>query len=209
VNTSCQHDTRLPSGRLPLSFGVPAGRPRGWAGVLVSTVQARLPATPDSVARARAVARDQLRNSGLQAIADDAVQLVSELAANAVTAGRRARRADIVVRLALGPDAVRVAVANRAGLWRLAGFLLGQRLARASIGTFAESGRGLAIATAISQHTGWYRSRGWTIVWAELEIPGRASGRAASARRQVTCPGQSIRDRHAALPSGVEATRVT
>lgn len=213
MNASYPDVAQLPPGRLAQHRGVLPGRPGPWPGGLVSILQARLPARPDSVAQARSLASTQLGRWGLQPIADDAAQVVSELTANAVTAARRARCADVVVRLAAGPAAVRVAVANRAGRWRLVSFLLLRRLLRPRLVLLAESGRGLTIATALSQHVGWYRSRGWTIFWAELEIPGRAADRDSMPRRQVTCPGHEIQDRitagQAAGPAGAAAWPVT
>lgn len=175
MDTSCRVSVQQPPGRLPVRRGVLPGRPAGWAGQVVRTVQACLPAAPESVPKARTLTGLQFCTWGLPGLAEDAVLVVSELTTNAVTAARRAGSGDVVVRLALAPGAVRVAVANRAGRWRLATALSLGRLTRLPPGALAESGRGLAIATAASQRIGWYAVRGWTIVWAELDIPGRAA----------------------------------
>ncbi|WP_411158275.1 ATP-binding protein [Streptomyces sp. CBMA29] len=125
----------------------------------------RLSATRCGARLARHLAVRQLDVWGLpygSAVSDTAATIVAELAANAVTHGRVPGR-DFELRVALGPEAVRVEVSDA-------------RIERkppvpadiASPSGDAEAGRGLVLVQALSQAWGVAPREVGKTVWADI-----------------------------------------
>jgi anti-sigma regulatory factor (Ser/Thr protein kinase) len=128
-----------------------------------SEVTRRFPATVHGPRLARRFVNETLAAWRLEAAADDAAVVVSELVANAVVHAR----SDAVVGITRAPGGIRLAVADR-----------GSELpARADLDTGALRGRGLAMIAAMAQRWGHQVVEGGKVVWAELPAFG-ASGAA-------------------------------
>lgn len=121
------------------------------------------PAAPVSVPRARRFVADTLTCWGLAGAAGDSVQVVAELAANAVREGERNGRPEILLRVAFSSRFVFV----QAGDHSPQPPPRPRRRARGA----AEHGRGLPITRALSRRLAWYEQDGWKIVWAAIPVP--------------------------------------
>jgi anti-sigma regulatory factor (Ser/Thr protein kinase) len=145
------------------------GIPDGYGGLPVSTASAArvLPAEPVSVPTARRFAADALASWGLDGVVSDTVQVVAELAANAVREGERSSRPEILLRLACSPQFVFVQAGDHNPAAPPAPAAPGARS--------AEHGRGLTITQALSRQLAWYQEGPWKIVWAAIPIPAAAS----------------------------------
>jgi anti-sigma regulatory factor (Ser/Thr protein kinase) len=152
-------------------------------------LEAELPAAPESAGTARRLARELLADWGLAARTDDVLLVISELAANAITASRDRDRAAVAMWLVRTADGVLLAVGDPAPA---DGLLPSLRLGPAGPASgaseagnpaaLAEHGRGLAIAAAVADGIGWYRAGRWTVVWAEFRGPADGGGGGAADR---------------------------
>lgn len=138
---------------------------------MAKRLHAVLPAAPETAGIARQLARERITDWRLTTLADDVVQVVSELVANAISAAQANGSGQVALWLACRPGTVFVAVANRT--------CLAARIAepgRLPASDLAERGRGLAIAAALSRRIRWHGSADWTIVSAEFGTPTQAKG---------------------------------
>ncbi|WP_432109635.1 ATP-binding protein [Streptomyces sp. AA1529] len=119
-----------------------------------------LPREPESAAIARRLVRAACTAWALEAVADDAALVVSELVANAVQHARRESIRVVVERTGL--RTVRVAVAD---------FSRARPVARA-VGEGDEDGRGLALVEELAVGWGADERRWGKVVWAELQAAG-------------------------------------
>jgi anti-sigma regulatory factor (Ser/Thr protein kinase) len=146
-------------------------RPGGRAGLhqgFPSSAECVLPATADSVPRARHFVTGTLAGWGLSHVTGSTVQVIAELAANAVRASERSVQPQILVCLVRGPGVVFVQVGDHS---RHAPPRPHPRV-RCRKRRDAEHGRGLLIAEAFSARLAWYRGAGgWKIVWAAIPVP--------------------------------------
>jgi len=147
-----------------LRHAVPGGHIGLHQGVSLP-VEAVLPAVPVSVPRARRFVAETLAMWGLDHAAADSVQVVAELAANAVREGEHSARPEILLRLACSHRVVFVQAGDRNPVPPPRP----HRRAHRS----AQHGRGLPIARALSRQLAWYEQDGWKIVWAAVPIPAR------------------------------------
>jgi PAS domain S-box-containing protein len=130
--------------------GLPAEQVGDW------TLEPR----PTSVARARELARGQLRTWGLEELADTTELLVSELVTNALRHGY----GDIRLRLLRDRTLV-------CEVWDSALVQPRRRRARDT----DEGGRGLQLVTMLSESWGSRRTHRGKTVWFELALPGEGS----------------------------------
>lgn len=142
------------------------------------------PAALDSVPEARRFTASTLTLWGLPdtgSATDAAVQVVSELVANAVraTAAGTEPAAGSVVLLRL--SLTRRAVIVQAGDKHPAPPPRPSRRNSAE----AENGRGMQIARALSLCLGWYTEGGWKIVWAAVPLSGGRRWPATWTRRHL------------------------
>ena len=128
-----------------------------------SSAERVLSAAPASVPKARRFVADTLAIWGLDGAIGDSVQVVAELAANAVREGEHGAPPEILLRLACSPRYVIV----QAGDHNLVPPPRPPRRVRQS----SEHGRGLPIARVLSRRLAWYQQDGWKIVWAAIPIP--------------------------------------
>ncbi|MFG2111465.1 ATP-binding protein [Streptomyces sp. NPDC048718] len=128
----------------------------------------QLSATPRGARLARLLAVEQLRTWGLNAVAEEAAQIIAELANNAATHGQVSGR-DFQVEMFALSDVLRIEVTDTRG----------DRIPHMCLpGGAAESGRGLLLVDALARQ--WGVRQGPTprkTVWAEVDLP--ASGRAS------------------------------
>jgi Histidine kinase-like ATPase domain len=128
-----------------------------------STAERVLPAAPVSVPEARRFVAETLAIWGMDDAIGDSVQVIAELAANAVREGEHSAQPEILLRLACSPRFVFL----QAGDHNLMPPPRPVRRVRRS----AEHGRGLPIARALSHRLAWYEQDGWKIVWAAIPVP--------------------------------------
>lgn len=123
-------------------------------------------AVPEPARAARRFGDSTLRSWGINDTGS-AVLVISELAANATSAGRSAGRAEILLRLGITARYVIVQVGDR-------NMAVPRRPARQTrrARVSAENGRGLRIARALSRQLCWYSQDGWKIVWAAVPRAG-------------------------------------
>ncbi len=114
--------------------------------------------------RARAQLARALRQAGVDSdVADDAMLVLSELAANAI----RHARTDFTVRAAVADDRLRIEVFDHDG----------RPPALMGVDSDAASGRGLHIVAAVAADWGWQTAEGadgvpGKVVWAEILLDG-------------------------------------
>lgn len=139
-------------------------RKSAWAGTAAAdhTCSAQWPASARSVGAARVMVRRVMTRWGLAALAEDVELMASELVANAVVHGRGP--ITTVLRLGTGHDGgleLTCEVSDAGpGLPR-------QR----QPGQLDESGRGLAIVTALAAATGARRTAAGTTAWFRIPVP--------------------------------------
>jgi anti-sigma regulatory factor (Ser/Thr protein kinase) len=128
---------------------------------------AELDPAPESAGRARRLTRDALTRWGLPALTDDAEMVAGELTANAIAAATPAGGTlpSIIFTLCHQPPGLRITIwDNGPG-----------HPAPATPGDDTETGRGLAIIDALTNHQwGWWPTpdSGGKVVHATLTIPG-------------------------------------
>ena len=117
--------------------------------------------------RARAVVTEALTAWGVPHIADDAIQVTSELVANALAASTQGAGDDtepapvaLAIIITHGELCIRVWDQDPTPPPR----------ARQDPGTWAERGRGLLIVEALSTRWGWYPGRTGKYVWSVLPL---------------------------------------
>ena len=150
---------------LTLRHAAPGGHTGPRQGLSPPNVERVFPAVPVSVRRARRFVADTLAAWGLGEVTGASVQVVAELAANAVREGEYSPQPEILLRLSCSPQFVFVQAGDHNPLPppRAA-----RRMRRS-----AEHGRGLPIARAFSHRLAWYEQDGWKIVWAAIPRPDR------------------------------------
>jgi anti-sigma regulatory factor (Ser/Thr protein kinase) len=152
------------------------GSHSGLRGACAAAAELILPAVPESAGSARRFADCTLGSWGVPDTGD-AVLVISELAANAVREGPRGGRAEILVRLSLTVRYVIIQVGDRHAV-------VPPRPGR-RVPAEAESGRGLAIARALSRRLCWYSEGGWKIIWAAIPRPDAGPRRDTWTRRHL------------------------
>ena len=136
------------------------GRPAGGA------ASVRLPRVSGSVGASRRFAREHLTEWGLRDVVDDALLVVSELVANAITHARSAP----LLRLSLSGATLRIEVSDDG---------LGTPEPRPPSRT-REGGRGLYLVTAMTNVWGTEEVAEGKVVWAELRVPALNGGKQRS-----------------------------
>lgn len=120
-------------------------------------LQTDLPATPEAAGRARGMVRDLLTKSGVTAVLDDALLVVSELATNAVRYGS----SPISLHLALDDEHLLIAVQDGHP----------SDLPYPKVLTQTEpDGRGMHLVSAMASRWGWDRTVHSKVVWAEIRL---------------------------------------
>ena len=124
-----------------------------------ATAELILPARPQSARQARTFAESTLRSWSVSDTSNVAL-VISELTGNAVREEPPGGQGQILLRLGLTVSYVIVQVGDRNPA-------VPPRPPR-RVPARAESGRGLAIALALSRKLCWYSDSGWKIVWAAV-----------------------------------------
>lgn len=119
----------------------------------------QLPSELTAARTAREQLRQYLGQRGLQAVADDAELVVSELVANAVRYGR----SPITLRISQSTGALRIEVQDAAP---------GSVPATRQASFDATGGRGLLLVEAVSSSWGCDIHEDCKVVWAEFDITG-------------------------------------
>jgi anti-sigma regulatory factor (Ser/Thr protein kinase) len=165
---------------MPTLRHVPPGSHTGRYQGFCASVDYVLAAEAASAAQARRHVASTLADWGLRdgTVTGDSVLVATELATNAIRAAAGdPRHAAILLRLSLDPGFVYVQAGDHSPArppW-----LLLRRPSR-----WAEHGRGLRIARALSSRLSWYRQDGWKIVWAAIPLAAPRP-RAATRHRLV------------------------
>jgi hypothetical protein len=141
-------------------------RREGWSR------QVRLAARPSAAAWGRRIVRHVLRERQLEAISGTALQLVTDLIANAVPASGRGLRRDQLSRQMIVLTVKLTGTSLRLEVWDANPVLPALHEADVS----GDCGRGLLRVDFLSDRWGCREARDGKAVWCELSYPGERSG---------------------------------
>lgn len=134
--------------------------------------QVRLAARPSAAAWGRRIVRHVLREWQLEAISGPALQLVTDLIANAVPVSARGLRRDQLGRQMIVLTVKLTGTSLRLEVWDANPVLPALREADVS----GDCGRGLLRIDFLSDRWGYREARDGKAVWCELTYPGEGSG---------------------------------
>lgn len=136
------------------------------------TRQVRLAARPSAASWGRRIVRHVLRERQLEAISGTALQLVTDLIANAVPASARGFRRDQLSRQMIVLTVKLTDTSLRLEVWDANPALPALQEADVS----GDCGRGLLRIDFLSDRWGYRAARGGKAVWCDVSYPGERSG---------------------------------